>query len=94
MQVNPHIFRGYDLRGLVGEDLSEELAENLGMAYGTMLKNQGVTKAVIRRDCRESGENYATALIRGLNKTGVDTCLLYTSPSPRDRTRYRMPSSA
>ena len=23
-----------------------------------------------------------------------DTCLLYTSPSPRDRTRYRMPSSA
>ena len=73
MQVNPHIFRGYDLRGLVGEDLSEELAENLGMAYGTMLKNQGVTKAVIGRDCRESGENYATALIRGLNKTGVDT---------------------
>ena len=24
----------------------------------------------------------------------VDTCLLYTSPSPRDRTRSRMPSSA
>ena len=25
---------------------------------------------------------------------GIDTCLLYTSPSPRDRTRSRMPSSA
>ena len=25
---------------------------------------------------------------------GKDTCLLYTSPSPRDRTRSRMPSSA
>ena len=25
---------------------------------------------------------------------GVDDCLLYTSPSPRDRTRSRMPSSA
>ena len=24
----------------------------------------------------------------------VDSCLLYTSPSPRDRTRSRMPSSA
>ena len=31
-----------------------------------------------------------------LNKIGsrIDTCLLYTSPSPRDRTRSRMPSSA
>ena len=25
---------------------------------------------------------------------GAETCLLYTSPSPRDRTRTRMPSSA
>ena len=29
-----------------------------------------------------------------LMRAEVDTCLLYTSPSPRDRTRYRMPSSA
>ena len=26
--------------------------------------------------------------------TGIDTCLLYTSPSPRDRSLSRMPSSA
>ena len=30
----------------------------------------------------------------GVNGFGGDTCLLYTSPSPRDRTRSRMPSSA
>ena len=29
-----------------------------------------------------------------ISNVGVDTCLLYTSPSPRDRTRSRMPSSA
>ena len=29
-----------------------------------------------------------------LDDVGFDTCLLYTSPSPRDRTRSRMPSSA
>ena len=29
-----------------------------------------------------------------LASTGITTCLLYTSPSPRDRTRSRMPSSA
>ena len=37
--------------------------------------------------------------VSGLQNTGPanrinDVCLLYTSPSPRDRTRYRMPSSA
>ena len=30
----------------------------------------------------------------GVLYDGIDTCLLYTSPSPRDRTRSRMPSSA
>ena len=30
----------------------------------------------------------------GLSEAGLKTCLLYTSPSPRDRTRSRMPSSA
>ena len=36
------------------------------------------------------------SFITGLppEKHGVDSCLLYTSPSPRDRTRSRMPSSA
>jgi len=37
-----------------------------------------------------------SAAFRGLllSYTHIDTCLLYTSPSPRDRTRSRMPSSA
>ena len=41
--------------------------------------------------------NHATTLIVGTNGAGKSTvldCLLYTSPSPRDRTRSRMPSSA
>ena len=33
-------------------------------------------------------------LIEMIEKDGADACLLYTSPSPRDRTRSRMPSSA
>ena len=31
---------------------------------------------------------------KALRGDGINTCLLYTSPSPRDRTRSRMPSSA
>ena len=72
MQVNAQIFRGYDLRGLVGEDLSEELAEHLGKAYGTMMKRQGITELVVGRDCRATSPAYAAALIRGLTWTGAD----------------------
>ena len=72
MQVNAQIFRGYDLRGLVGEDLSEELAEHLGKAYGTMMKRQGITELVVGRDCRATSPAYSAALIRGLTWTGAD----------------------
>ena len=33
-------------------------------------------------------------ILLGISSRGMGSCLLYTSPSPRDRTRYRMPSSA
>lgn len=72
MKVNPNIFRGYDLRGLVDIDLSPELAEHLGKAFGTMLKRDGITEAVVGRDSRATSPAYSEALIRGLNWTGID----------------------
>lgn len=72
MKVNPSIFRGYDLRGLVDVDLSPELAEHLGKAFGTYLKRQGITQAVVSRDCRETSPEYSESLIRGLSWAGID----------------------
>lgn len=72
MQVNPNIFRGYDLRGLVGEDLSPELAEHLGKAFGTMMKREGNTEFVVAKDCRETSPEYADRLIEGLRSVGCD----------------------
>lgn len=72
MKVNPAIFRAYDLRGLVDKDLNSEVAEHLGMAFGTYLKRRGITELVVGRDCRASGEEYLHALIRGLVSTGAD----------------------
>ena len=45
-----------------------------------------------KKDLAEPG--YRTHAVRWLRSNGARTCLLYTSPSPRDRTRSRMPSSA
>ncbi len=72
MKVNPNIFRGYDLRGLVGKDLSPELAEHLGRAFGTYLKRRGITEVVVGRDCRETSPEYAARLMKGLAATGAD----------------------
>lgn len=72
MQVNPYIFRGYDLRGLVGKDLNPELVEHLGRAHGTILRKNNIDKAVVGYDCRETSPEYSQAIIRGLNSVGVD----------------------
>ncbi len=72
MKINPHIFRGYDLRGLVGEDLSPELAMHLGKAFGTFLKRDGIDKAVVAYDSRETGPTYSANLIKGLAWSGIN----------------------
>ena len=72
MKVNPFIFRNYDIRGVAGEDLDADKVEAIGKAYGTFLQRRKIRQAVVGRDCRLSGEEYARAFIRGLTQTGVD----------------------
>jgi phosphomannomutase / phosphoglucomutase len=72
MKVNPNIFRGYDLRGLVGEDLSPELALHLGKAHGTCLAKLGQTAAIVGYDCRQTSPEYARKIAEGLSWAGLD----------------------
>ena len=72
MRVNPYMFRGYDLRGLVDTDLNPEIVEHLGKAFGTYLKRWGITSCVVGRDARATGPAYTEALAKGLRWTGVD----------------------
>ncbi|MFH0828882.1 MAG: phosphomannomutase/phosphoglucomutase [Candidatus Kerfeldbacteria bacterium] len=72
MKVNPQIFRGYDLRGIVNEDLNPGIVECIGKAHGTYMKRKGITEAVVARDCRATSEEYAAALMRGYVWSGID----------------------
>lgn len=72
MKVNSEIFRGYDIRGLVGTDLNPEVALHIGKAHGTYLKRLGHTKAVVGRDCRQTSPEYSQRIIEGLISTGLD----------------------
>jgi len=72
MIVNKQIFRGYDIRGIAGIDLNQEIVEHIGKAHGTYLQNRGISQAVVGRDCRLTSEEYSQAFIKGLNSVGVN----------------------
>lgn len=72
-KINPHIFRGYDIRGVAGEDLSADVIYTLGRAYATYLSQRRIKESTVGRDNRLSGEEYSRAFIAGLNDGGINT---------------------
>lgn len=72
MQINPLIFRNYDIRGIVDVDLDIPKVEALGKAYGTFLRHRKIRQIVCGRDCRLSGPDFQKAFMAGVNSTGVD----------------------
>lgn len=80
--MNAHIFREYDIRGLVDQDLTPEVVEKLGLGMGTTLRRAGGKSIVVGRDCRASSTVFRDALIKGLNATGVDVVDVGVVPTP------------
>lgn len=72
MKINPHMFRGYDLRGIAGTDLNPEIVEAIGKAFGTYLKRQNIGEAVVGCDSRATSPEYSKAMTSGLNWAGID----------------------
>ena len=71
-------------------DLNENLRVNIELGFYLDTLQEVVVESE-RKDQNTSGTQMGTIEL-DMNK--LKTCLLYTSPSPRDRTRSRMPSSA
>ena len=72
MQVTASIFKAYDIRGTFPRNLSEELAEGLGRAFGTLAHQEGCQTVAVGRDGRLSGPALSAALIRGLISVGIE----------------------
>ncbi|HEX6599569.1 MAG TPA: phosphomannomutase/phosphoglucomutase [Gemmatimonadaceae bacterium] len=83
MTIAPGIFRQYDIRGVVGDDLTEEAARALGGAYAALLRERGVTGEVaVGRDNRPSGKALRDALVQGLTESGVNVVDIGVVPTP------------
>lgn len=68
--IQAGIFKKYDIRGKVGDALTEEAAMQIGQAFGTSLRRQGLHEAVVGHDNRLSSRVLADAAIRGLIRAG------------------------
>ena len=82
MQVNPSIFKAYDIRGVVPSGIDEALAEALGRAFGQTALIEGERVVAIGRDGRLSGPTLCAALARGLLASGVDVIDIGMATTP------------
>lgn len=80
--VNPDIFRAYDIRGIVGETLSEDIARQIGLAIGSEAEAQGQQSLLVGFDGREYSPALAEALIDGLTASGRDVINIGSVPTP------------
>jgi phosphomannomutase/phosphoglucomutase len=80
--LNPTIFRQYSIRGIADQDLTDEVATQLGKAIGAFFCGRGGRTLVVGRDVRRSSPRISRALIDGLLQTGLDVTDVGVVPTP------------
>lgn len=80
--VLPVIFRAYDIRGVLGNELNANVATLIGQAIGSEMQAQGLRDVVVGRDGRLSGPELSDALITGLRRAGCDVIDIGMAPTP------------
>jgi phosphomannomutase len=69
LNLNPTIFKAYDVRGVYPDEINEDTARAIGAAYIAYLK---ATDAAVTRDMRLSSPALADAFIDGVTSQGAD----------------------
>ena len=70
--MNPYIFRGYDIRGVYPTDIDEDTAYTIGLSFGSYIQNLGKKKCIVGHDNRLSSPSLTESLITGILSSGVD----------------------
>lgn len=82
MTVPAGIFRAYDIRGIVDQDLNEKIVESIGRAFGTLVRRDGGHTVLVGRDGRLSSPAMASAFASGANAAGCDVLDAGAVPTP------------
>ncbi len=81
-QLDPTLFKAYDIRGIVGRGLSEAACEHIGRAFATLARARGQRAVHISRDGRASGPALGAALAVGLRAGGLDVIDIGMNATP------------
>ena len=76
------LLREYDIRGIVGETLSDADAFAIGRGFGAVVAGQGGGRVVVGFDGRPSSPGFADSLSRGLAESGIDAIIIGVGPTP------------
>ena len=82
MSVNPFIFRAYDVRGKAGIDVTPEVFEQVGRAYGTLVRRGGGARVALGMDNRTTSPPLKESFARGALSTGVDVVDIGVNHTP------------
>jgi phosphomannomutase / phosphoglucomutase len=82
MKVSRNIFREYDVRGLVNEDLPDDVVRAFGKAFGSYVRRLNRKKIAVGRDVRLSADHFNELLVDGLLSTGTDVVDVGVMPTP------------
>lgn len=80
--MNPNIFREYDIRGVVDQDLTDATVFDLSRAIGTYFVRNGASRVALGRDARESSPRFRDLFVSGLTGTGCDVLDIGMVPTP------------
>ena len=80
--LDPTILRAYDIRGIVGETLSEPDADAIGRAFGTVIRAEGGRRVCVGYDGRLHSPALESALVDGLQSTGAEVVRVGLGPTP------------
>ena len=82
-RFNPTILRAYDIRGIVGETLTEDDAYMIGLGFAATLRQRGGRRVAIGRDGRLSSPQLSAALGKGLGDGGMAVIDIGVGPTPK-----------
>ncbi len=81
-RINPHIFRAYDVRGKVEEDLTPEVFRLIGRAYASLIRQKGEGTIALGQDNRVTSTDLKAAFAEGVLAAGVSIVDIGLSPTP------------
>jgi len=80
--MNSEIYREYDIRGIIGEDINEDDFITIGKGFGTYFNEQGENNIVLGRDCRLTSPTIKDSLTDGLISSGCNVIDIGICPTP------------